>query len=103
MKIYNNPSPETWAAIAERPQLSLEFLESAVKNILNRVRKSGDAGIRELTLQFDKTQVDQLLVSKEEIKEADQKLSAELKQAIQTAAANIEKFHAAQKRESVKI
>jgi histidinol dehydrogenase len=103
MKIYNNPSPDTWPAIAERPQLSLEFLESAVKNILNRVKKSGDAGIRELTLQFDKTQVDQLLVSKNEVKEADQRLSSELKQAIQIAAANIEKFHAAQKRDVTKI
>jgi histidinol dehydrogenase len=103
MKIYNNPSTDIWPSIIQRPQLSLEFLESAVKNILNRVKKSGDAGIRELTLQFDKTQVDQLLVSKDEIKTADQKLSADLKKAIQTAAANIEKFHAAQKKESTKI
>lgn len=103
MKIYNNPSPDTWPSLTERPQLSLEFLESAVKNILNRVKKSGDAGIRELTLQFDKTQIDQLQVTNEEVSSASQRLSGELKQAIQTAAANIEKFHAAQKREYAKI
>lgn len=103
MKIYNNPSADLWPSIAERPQLSLEFLESAVRNILNRVRKSGDSGIRELTLQFDKTSVDELQVSADEVKAAEKNLSSDLKEAIQKAAANIEKFHAAQRKEVVKI
>jgi histidinol dehydrogenase len=103
MKIYNNPSRETWSSLTQRPQLSLEFLESSVKNILNRVKKSGDSAIRELTLQFDKISVEQLLVTQDEVTEASKRLSPALKQAIQTAAANIEKFHAAQKRDVVKI
>jgi histidinol dehydrogenase len=103
MKIYNNPSQETWLSLTERPQLSLEFLESSVKNILNRVKKSGDSAIRELTLQFDKITIDQLLVTGDEVNEASKRLSPDLKKAIQAAAANIEKFHAAQKRDVVKI
>ena len=103
MKIYNNPAREIWSELTQRPQLSLEFLESSVKNILNRVRKSGDSAIRELTLQFDKISIDKLEVTAAEVTQAEQSLSSELKQAIQTAASNIEKFHASQKRDVVKI
>jgi histidinol dehydrogenase len=103
MKIYNNPSSETWKALTERPQLALEFLESAVRNILNRVKKSGDEGLRELTQQFDKVSITSLEITDKEIDAAIQSLSGDLKKAIRTAAANIEKFHAAQKRDDIRI
>jgi histidinol dehydrogenase len=103
MKIYNNPSRESWKQVCERPQLALEFLESAVRNILNRVRKSGDHALRELTLQFDKVRLEAIEVSEEEITKAAAELDETLKSAIRTAAENIRKFHAAQSRESVKI
>jgi len=103
MKIFINPSRTTWPQLTVRPQLALEFLESSVRNIFNRVKKSGDNALRELTLQFDKVNVGNLAVSKEEFQNAEKSLSQPLKDAIKTAAANIEKFHSAQKRESVKI
>lgn len=103
MKIFNNPSPETWSELCKRPQLELEFLESAVRNVLNRVKKSGDHALRELTLQYDKVQIEDLCVRPDEIAEAEKSLSPELKDAIRTAAANIEKFHAAQKRDVLKV
>jgi histidinol dehydrogenase len=103
MKIFINPSKSTWPQLTARPQLALEFLESSVRNIFNRVKKSGDNALRELTLQFDKVNVGNLAVSKEEFQNAEKSLSPILKDAIRTAAANIEKFHAAQKRESVKV
>lgn len=103
MKIFNNPSKETWSSLTQRPQMELEFLESSVRNVLNRVKKSGDDALRELTLQFDKVSVQNLHVSKQEFESAEKSLPSSLKDAIRTAAANIEKFHAAQKREVVKI
>ncbi|HOX82218.1 MAG TPA: histidinol dehydrogenase [Chryseolinea sp.] len=103
MKIFNNPSKENWSPLLERPQLELEFLDSAVRNVLNRVKKSGDSALRELTLQFDKVTVDTLLVTQAEIQQAEKLLSEELKDAIRIAASNIEKFHATQKREVNKI
>jgi len=103
MKIFNNPSPETWTDLCKRPQLELEFLESSVRNVINRVKKSGDDALRELTLQFDKATVQEFGVTTDEIAEAEKKLSAELKDAIRTAAGNIEKFHAAQKRDVLKV
>lgn len=101
MKVYTNPSEETWPELSQRPQIELGFLESAVRNIINRVKKSGDEALRELTLQFDKVAVDDLKVTAQELSDAEKALSDDLKSAIQTAAANIEKFHAAQRREII--
>lgn len=103
MKIYKNPARETWPQLTERPQLALEFLDSSVRNVLNRVKKSGNKALHELTLQYDKVSVDQLEVTKAEFDAAEGLLSPELKGAIRTAASNIEKFHAAQRRESVRV
>jgi histidinol dehydrogenase len=103
MKIFNDPSPDTWKQLTERPQIALEFLESSVRNILNRVKKSGDDALRELTLQFDKVKIDKLEVTETEIDSAIKSLSSELKRAIEIAASNIGKFHAAQKRESITV
>jgi histidinol dehydrogenase len=99
MRVYRNPPKETWHELSQRPQLELEFLESAVRNILNRVKKSGDSALRELTLQLDKASVQDLQVSDDEIKAAINTVPAVLQDAIRTAAVNIEKFHGAQRRE----
>lgn len=99
MNVYKNPAKETWNELIRRPQLELGFLESSVRNILNRVKKSGDQAIRDLTLQFDKVELTDLEVTKEEMNEARLRIPEDLKQAIRTAAANITKFHSAQKRD----
>jgi histidinol dehydrogenase len=103
MKIIRNPDRTQWPGLCQRPQLELEFLESAVHNVLNRVRTSGDDAIRELTLEFDKVSVEGPVATQEEIAEAASKLSPSLKAAIITASKNIETFHAAQRRPTEKI
>ncbi len=97
MKIYNYPKRETWPALCRRPEIELEFLESSVKNILNRIRVSGDRALIEVTEQFDKVKITDLRVTQREVAEAEGRLSSVLKNAIRSAAANIEKFHAAQR------
>ena len=103
MKRAENPSRESWKELVQRPQLELGFLESAVRNILNRVKRSGDTALRELTLQFDKTELTNLQVTEQEIADAGQSLQPKLRDAIKVAAANVEKFHALQKRESQEV
>lgn len=103
MNIYTAPAADLWPQIARRPQLELEFLESSVRNVLTRVKKSGDTALLEFTRQFDKADITQIRVTDAEISEAENALTAELKQAIRVAATNIEKFHAAQKREPLKV
>jgi histidinol dehydrogenase len=97
MQQFNNPSPKTWPDLCARPQVELEFLENSVKNILARVQRSGDEALRELTSQFDRADIKQLQVSEDEIREAVNSVPQELKDAIATAALNIEAFHASQK------
>lgn len=103
MKVFNNPPRNTWEQLCERPQLQLEFLESSVKNILARVRQGGDYTLKEFTKQFDKVELHELAVSQTEIQRAVDRLNGKLKEAIQVAAANIEKFHQAQLREVVNV
>jgi histidinol dehydrogenase len=103
MKIINNPGREIWKELCLRPQMQLEFLEGSVKNILSRVRASGDEALRELTLQFDKIKLGDLRVSEKEINAAIGQVPEKLKHAIELAANNIRTFHAAQKRNIVKI
>jgi histidinol dehydrogenase len=103
MNVFHNPSKEQWTELIQRPQMELGFLESSVRNIINRVRKSGDYALRELALRYDKAEVTELQVSIDELKEAERILPDNLKEAIRTAAANIEKFHAAQKREVMEV
>jgi histidinol dehydrogenase len=103
MNVFKNPSKESWVSLCERPQLELSFLESSVRNVMNRVKNSGDNALRELTLQFDKVLLDGIQVTEREIKASQDLLSEELKQAITTAASNIRAFHAAQQRNTLKI
>src|SRR5688572_20927478 len=99
MKRVNNPPRASWNELIQRPQLDLEFLDGAVKKIIEEVKANGDRAVRALTLQFDKIQIDNLLVSEKEISEARNQLSNELVNAIEVASGNIEKFHAAQRRD----
>jgi histidinol dehydrogenase len=103
MKRIVNPPINTWPELCQRPQLELDFLEGNVNNILERVRKSGDAAVLELTQKFDGVTLENLQVTESEITAAVQSLSGELKAAILTASKNIEVFHAAQKRSVEKI
>jgi histidinol dehydrogenase len=103
MKQVINPQASQWPELCKRPQLELDFLEGSVNNILERVRKSGDAALLEFTRQFDGVVLDKLVVTPEEVSVAIQNLPATLKTAIIAAAKNIEVFHAAQTRSIEKI
>ncbi|QOI98316.1 MAG: histidinol dehydrogenase [Flammeovirgaceae bacterium] len=96
MKLYINPSRDTWPQLCERPQLQLEFLESSVRNILARVKQSGDYALKEFTRQFDNLELENLIVTKAEIQKAATLVEPALKTAVQTAASNVKKFHQAQ-------
>lgn len=96
MKVFINPTRDVWASLVQRPELNLEFLESSVKNILARVKQSGDRALRELTEQFDSVRLDAIQVSEQEIEDAVRTVLPEVKDAIRVASKNIEKFHMVQ-------
>ena len=103
MRLEINPPKNKWAALCQRPQMELEYLDSSVKNTLARVKKSGDEALKELTKQFDQVHLNQLQVTDEEVKKAIEEVSESLKNAIHAAASNITKFHAAQKKDDLKV
>jgi len=103
MKQYLFPNTATLKQALQRPVLDQANLESTVKAVFDDIRTNGDKAVRKYTLRFDKASLRDLRVSKEEVREAINKVPEELKRAIQTAAANIQKFHAAQEEETIRI
>ncbi len=103
MIIYRNPKRTQWGEITSRPRLDLAQLNETVSTVLNDVRQRGDEAVKEYELKFDKVALTSLAVSEQEMQEAEQLVSAELKAAIELAHENIYKFHAAQKFEGQKV
>ncbi len=103
MRTVIYPTPQEWEALSQRPTLELEFLDSTVRNIINRVKTAGDSALKELAARYDKVSLSSLAVSPEEVVGAAQRISPELKQAIETAASNIRKFHEAQRRDALHV
>lgn len=73
--------------------LNQQELDQAVLAIINQVREQGDQALQALTEKFDHVQLDQLLVSKEEFKEAREMVDAEFLSALQQSIKNITEFH----------
>ena len=75
-------------------------VSSKVQEILTKVRKSGDAALREYTEQFDKVIPDSWLVPESALEEALDNLEDDLFLVLQQAADNIMLFHERQKTDS---
>lgn len=97
MKILQYPSQETWIKLIQRPENEKSSLQETVQKVFTDVKENGDTALKKYTLQFDHVELSDLRVSEQEIKEAENLLSGELKQAIIQAKNNIDKFHSAQK------
>ena len=103
MKIYSYPKRELWGEITSRPRLDLTKLNETVAQVLSDVRQRGDEAVKEYELKFDKAALQSLAISEQEMQEAEQLVSSELKAAIELAHQNIYQFHAAQKFEGKKV
>ncbi|MDU8887108.1 histidinol dehydrogenase [Yeosuana sp. MJ-SS3] len=103
MTTIENPNKKDWSTILKRPTQTVDDIESTVNQVFNDVKLYGDEAIEKYTLKFDNVVLESLLVSKTEIEKASIKVSEDLKQAIQTAKLNIDKFHRAQKTDRVEV
>lgn len=101
MKNIIYPRKNQWSEILKRPTQTFNEIETIVNQVFEDVQSNGDQAVRKYTKQFDKVSLSSLVVTEDEINTAVQKVSNELKEAIQLAASNIEKFHNAQQSESV--
>ena len=93
MKIFLYPNKNTWKELLVRPTFDNVNLQEKVSTVLKEVQQNGDAAIKKYTAQFDGVELNDFVVTENEITLAIASLSNELKQAIETAANNINTFH----------
>ncbi len=103
MQRINYPQPTEWDEVLKRPTQTVTDIEEIVNSIFKEVQADGDAVIKKYTTQFDKVTLESLLVTDDEVEKASLAVSDALKQAINLAKSNIEKFHAAQKTPKLEI
>ncbi|WP_313683147.1 histidinol dehydrogenase [Pantoea sp.] len=97
-------SSEQQQALLMRPAISAsDSISQVVRDVLAQVRENGDGALREFSARFDKTQVENLRVTAEQMQAASARLSDTLKQAMAVAVGNIETFHNAQQLPAVDV
>jgi histidinol dehydrogenase len=97
LRIWKELSAAERARVLRRPALGLDDgVREAVAAIIARVRGDGDHALVELALELDRAKITTLEVTADEVDAAESALTVEQKAAIRAAAANIERFHAAQ-------
>jgi histidinol dehydrogenase len=97
MKIYRFPNKDLWGEIIARPRLDLTKLNATVSSVLADVKQRGDVAVKEYEEKFDKAVLTSLAVTEQEMDEAEQLISDELKDAIILAHHNIKVFHISQR------
>ncbi|WP_437613992.1 histidinol dehydrogenase [Erwinia sp. V71] len=101
---WQSCSDEQQQQLLMRPAISASaVISDTVSGILQKVKAEGDEALRYYNATFDKTQVDALRVSAEQIAAASARLGDEIKQAMAVAVANINTFHRAQQLAAVDI
>ncbi|MCU0408779.1 MAG: histidinol dehydrogenase [Bacteroidales bacterium] len=95
MTLTEYPAREEWGRLCRRPQNTGEDITATVRMILDTVRSKGDAAVQEFSARYGGGKPAPLLINEEEIAGSVKSVPEELKDAIATAATNIEKFHKA--------
>ncbi|WP_424493455.1 histidinol dehydrogenase [Salinimicrobium sp. GXAS 041] len=103
MRKIIDPDKNEWEKILKRPTKSVEDVEKTVYQIFGEVKDKGNEAVAKYTQLFDGISLETEVVSAEEIRNAEAHISEELKEAIQLAKNNIERFHAAQRTEKVSV
>lgn len=106
MRIYNKPTAEELAQILKRgTERNSSKIETIVIDILAQVKAGGDGALLNLIKRIDGAELtpQTMVVSRDEISNAVEKIPKELKRAIEQAKHNIAVFHGAQKHKEVRI
>jgi histidinol dehydrogenase len=93
-----NDRKDIFSAVAEKPNVT-----ETVREIIERVKKEGDAALRFYTEKFDRAKLNALRVTAEEIDEGVALVEPEFLAILQKAATNIRAFHELQKREGFQL
>ncbi|MES2485784.1 MAG: histidinol dehydrogenase [Bacteroidota bacterium] len=96
------PNRDAWQVLCQRPTLPQLDVEGLTEQVFSEIKRNGDVAVKKYTTLFDGAVTDVLKVTQQQIEAATLLLPNDLKQAIQLAKSNIEKFHAAQQ-EAVQV
>jgi histidinol dehydrogenase len=94
--IITNPTRDQWPDITRRPQINSQDLDKIVSDIINTVKIYGDQAVKDYSSKFHGFAPDNIWVKPEEIEAASKEVDKDLREAIQLAKKNIEKFHRSQ-------
>lgn len=97
MKMYHlaDLTREERQELMRRSEIDITSYASSALEIIEKVKREGDSALAEFTERFDGIKVDknELKVPEKEIEKAPGEVDGEVLNAIETAAANIQKFH----------
>lgn len=103
MKTLKYPTKEQTAKALKRPMQDDAALRSRVQEIISQVRTGGDPSLLMLSRELDRFSGESLEISQADMKAAAGLVSQDLKDAIELARQNIERFHAAQRPEDISL
>jgi len=92
-----------YSELLKRPVEYNPERRTTVQEIIEKVRVQGDSALRLLTKKFDGIDIDRFEVDEQTIASSRNQVGENLKAAIEIAARNIERFHAAQKVSDVEV
>lgn len=102
--VWQSLSESQQDSVLERPAIAEGAnITAAVEDVIAKVRSEGDKALLELTAKFDGVTPDNIRVTEEEIEAASERLSSEMKQALEQAYKNISVFHTAQKPQPLSV
>lgn len=97
MQIFEYPDRTQWGDLCCRNTPDQEVsVDESVAEIIGMVARGGDSALRQLSLRFDRTEIGDLRLTADEIEAAVAMVDTKVAAAIDVAADNIAKFHAAQ-------
>jgi len=103
MEVIKYPKAEKWATILKRPDQNNALVEKSVKEILADVKSNGDKALKKYTRALDGVQLDKIKLDNDIINRSEGEVGLSLKNAIDKAAENIEKFHSRQLPEDIEV
>ena len=87
---------EEFSKYTKRIEMNSSDVLLPVQEIIDNVKANKDKALHDYTLKFDKADITEFKVSKEEIENSINNIDSKLKQALIDASENIKKFHKAQ-------
>lgn len=97
------PEREAWPRLMQRGITDTSAVRETVAAVLADVRRRGDQALLEYEERFDGVTLTSLRISEAEMAEAESLVGEPLKEALAVAAANIRRFHEAQRMQPISV